>query len=402
MSATSATEVPFLDLKDPAFSLQSPEARAARDASWYARTPYGIAVLRYAEASKLLKHRQLRQGSWAWPAHNGVTSGTFHEFWKTTLINYEGPDHARLRRLHNPAFSPKLIAGLQPRFQAIATELIDAFVERGECDFVAEFAEPYAARIICLLLGLPDEEWKTIAEWSAIIGLALGVTIKQDLPRIEKAMDELYAYADEVIAARRATPQDDFITKLVNSERNDEALTEMELRTAIVNAVFAGMDTTRNQIALAVATFARHPEQWELLAADPSLGQAAVEEVMRVAPTVTWVTREAIETFEYEGVEISQGTTVHLLTEVAGTDPLAGAGDEFDITKDRPTHFGFGGGMHHCLGHFVARSDMSEALSLLASRLQDIAIAPGDEWLPNSGNTGPIRLPLTFAPRDVR
>ncbi|MGV9864060.1 cytochrome P450, partial [Rhodococcus koreensis] len=297
---------------------------------------------------------------------------------------------------HNPAFSPKLVAGLVPRFQALANELIDAFIDRGSCEFVSEFAEPYAARVISIMLGIPETEWKKIATWSSTAGLALGVTIRQDLDLIEEAMAGLYGYADNLIADRTADPKDDFVTKLIVGQRNDETMTIDELRTALVNLIFAGMDTTRNQLGLAMSTFIEHPDQWKLLADRPELGKAAVEEVMRVAPTVTWVTREALETFEFEGLEIKQGTTVHMLSGLAGTDDTDGAEVAFDVTAERRPHFGFGGGIHHCLGHFIARSDMSEALPLLAQRLRDPKTAEGATWLPNSGNTGPVRLPITF------
>ncbi|OBF28001.1 cytochrome P450 [Mycobacterium sp. ACS4331] len=401
VQTATIAEPPFLDMADPNFSMRSEEALAARAQSWYARTPYGLAVLRYDEMAKLLKDRRLRQGSWAWPDKNGVTEGLFHEFWRSTLINFEGPDHARLRRLHNPAFSPRLIEGLVPRFQALANELIDNFIERGECEFVSEFAEPYAARVIAILLGIPETEWKRIAEWSSVVGLALGVTIRDDLDRIEAAMAGLNKYAEDLIADRTQNPKDDFVTKLVQAAQDEAKMSRLELRTALVNAIFAGMDTTRNQVSLAMSTFLDHPDQWELLAARPELGRAAVEEVMRVAPTVTWVTREALEDFEFQGVQIAKGTTVHLLSGLAGTDDTGNVDVSFDITGERRPHFGFGGGVHHCLGHFIARSDMSEALPLLAQRLISPRRAPGEKWLPDSGNTGPVVLPITFTPGQV-
>lgn len=398
---TTIAEPPFLDITDPSFSMHSEEALAARARSWYARTPYGLAVLRYDEMAKLLKDRRLRQGSWAWPDKNGVTEGLFYDFWRSTLINFEGPDHARLRRLHNPAFSPRLIEGLVPQFQDLANELIDNFIERSSCEFVSEFAEPYAARVIAILLGIPQTEWKRIAEWSAVVGLALGVTIRDDLDRIEAAMAGLNKYAEDLIADRTANPKDDFVTHLVRAAQDEAKMSHQELRTALVNAIFAGMDTTRNQISLAMSTFLDHPDQWDLLAAQPELGRAAVEEVMRIAPTVTWVTREALEDFEFQGVAVAKGTTVHLLSGLAGTDDTGGVDVSFSITGERRAHFGFGGGVHHCLGHFIARSDMSEALPLLAQRLRSPRRAPGEQWLPDSGNTGPIALPITFTAGQV-
>lgn len=396
MTALQLDDAPFLDLADPTFSVQSQAVRDARERSWYARTSYGLAILRYEEVGKLMKDRRLRQGSAAWPAHNGVEEGSFAHWWSKAILNLEGTDHHRLRRLLNPAFSPKLIAGLVPRFQALANELIDEFHERGHCDFATEFAEPYAARVIAIMLGIPESEWRRIAAWSNDMGLALGVTIKKDLDKIESALEGLYGYADELIADRRSNPGEDFVSRLVLAERDGEKLNHDELRVSLVLLIFGGMDTTRNQLGLAMQTFMRYPDQWELLAERPDLGGAAVEEVMRVNPTVTWVTREALQDFEYNGLEITAGTTIHLLSESAGTDPRAMDGKSFDLTAERRPHFGFGGGAHHCLGHFVARSDMSEALPLLARRMRNPRIDGEATWLPLSGNTGPIYLPISF------
>lgn len=327
-----------------------------------------------------------------------MTEGPFADWFASWILNKEGDEHHRLRRLMNPAFSHKLIGGLVPRFQALAAELIDGFAEPDRCEFVSEFAEPYAARVIAIMLGIPESEWKVISGESATIGLALGVTISEDLPEIEAALAHLYEYCDELIADRKASPRDDFVTTLVNASRpEDGRLSDTELRDAMVLLIFGGFDTTRNQLGLAMQTFMAHPDQWRLLAERPDLGGKAVEEVMRVNPTVRWVTREVLEDFEYEGVEMTAGTTVHLYSESAGTDPRVFE-PGFDITAERKPHFGFGGGAHHCLGHFVARSDMSEALPLLARRLLDPHELPGATWLPDSGNTGPITLPIGFTP----
>jgi cytochrome P450 len=398
MQAPTTGSVPVLDVADSDFSITSAEVHAARESSWYAKTPYGIAVLRYDEMSRLLKHPKLRQGSVAWPAHNGVTDGPFAHWWASWILNKEGAEHHRLRRLMNPAFSPKLIGGLVPRFQTLAAELIDDFEHEDHCEFVSEFAEPYAARVIAIMLGLPEEEWPIIAKESGTIGLAMGVTIRDDLPLIEGALARLYDYADQLIADRQARPREDFVTALVNASRaQDGKLSNTELRDGLVLLIFGGFDTTRNQLGLAMQTFSAHLDQWKLLAENPNLGSAAVEEVMRVNPTVRWVTREVLEDFEFEGLQLTAGTTVHLYSESAGTDPRVFDGG-FDLTAPRKPHFGFGGGAHHCLGHFVARSDMSEALPLLARRMRDIRILPGDIWLPDSGNTGPVRLPIGFTP----
>lgn len=398
MSPVPLDEVPHFDVSDPEFSLTSAEVHDARERSWYATTPYGIAVLRYAEMNKLLKSRQLRQGSIAWPAHNGVTEGPFAQWWASWLLNKEGEEHRRLRRLMTPAFTQQLIAGQVPRFQALAGELVDAFAEPDRCEFMTEFAEPYSARVTAIMLGTPEEDWRILAKEATTIGLAMAVTLKDDLTEIEAALARLYAYCDAQIADRRKTPREDFVTAFVNAaDPEDGRLSDEELRDGLTMLIFAAFDTTRNQLGLAMQTFLASPDQWRLLAERPDLGGKAVEEIMRLNPTTRWVTREVVEDFEYEGVELKAGTTVHLYAEAAGTDPRVYT-PGLDITAERKPHFGFGGGLHYCLGHFVARADMSEALPLLARRMVDPHELPGATWLPDSGNTGPITLPIGFTP----
>jgi cytochrome P450 len=407
---------PFFDIADPAFSVTSAEVRRAREDGWYARTSYGLAVLRYDQVARLVRHPALRQGSRLWPAHHGITSGPFAAWWASWVLNQEGEAHHRMRRLLSPAFSRRAVEVLRPRFGDLAGELADSVAGSGSgrCEFMADFAEPYAARVIAIMLGIAEEEWRTIAAESATVGLAMGVRIREHLPRIEAALAALYDYADAVIAARRREPRDDLVTSLLKSrsrsrsqsQAGEGGLTVAELRDALVLLIFGGFDTTRNQLGLAMQVFLEHPGQWRLLGERPELGTAAVEEVMRVRPTTTWVTREALADFTFDGLDIEAGTTIHLFCESAGTDPgqagtaQAGtgqAGGEFDITATgRPPHFGFGGGIHYCLGHYVARADMGAALTVLAGRLRDPRPAGEASWLPDSGNTGPVRLPIAF------
>ncbi|MGF1631738.1 MAG: cytochrome P450 [Kiloniellaceae bacterium] len=387
-------DLPFLPMDDPGFSLRAPEVAAARAESWCARTPYGLAVLRHQEMGELLRHPLLRQGSHAWPALNKV-AGPFADWWARTMLVTEGKDHSRLRKLVNPAFSPRLLEKMRPQFEAMAAELTEDFIPAGRCDFMAAFANPYASRILCLMLGLPQQEAPHLLHLSAEMGLALGVSFKQHEDRVNTATEGMYAYADALVAGRRSLPGDDFMSALVAASEDADRLSDDELRDMILLLVFAGIDTTRNQLGLGMAMFLDHPEQWALLAEQPELAAKAVEEVMRVRPTITWVSREATADFTYGGVAIRQGTTLHLLSGVAATQPGVFA-PGFDIAAERKRHFGFGGGIHHCLGHAIARSDMSVALTVLPPRLRNPRADGPAEWLPDSGNTGPLNLPIAF------
>ncbi|KRF12780.1 cytochrome P450 [Nocardioides sp. Soil796] len=384
------------DLSDPTFDVTSPAVHAARDEDWYVETNLGWAVLRHEEASALLKDRRFQQGNAKWPAQNGIHSGMFSDWWKETLLSLEGEDHSRLRRLLMPAFRNKTIAAMRPRFQTLANELIDGFAPRGEVEFVSEFAEPYAARIICVLLGLPEDDWAQVAHWADDLGASFSIDVANQVPRIEAALDGLRDHLDAVVADRQANPRDDLVTTLLQAQETDGRLSRHELSVSLVFLAFAGMETTRNQLGLALQTLLAHPDQWRLLGERPDLGSQAVEEVMRVNPTVTWVTREAIEDVDFGGLHIPKGGIVQMLSHASGTDPRAVPDPSFDITQLRTPHLGFGSGVHHCLGHFVARTDMAVALPLLAGRMPDAVPDGPGEWMPVSGNTGPLKFPIRF------
>jgi cytochrome P450 len=397
-SATGQSDVPFLDLADHNFSIRSAVVREAREKNWYAQTPYGIAVLRYAEVGSLLRDARLRQGSYKWPAHNGA-SGLFADWWLRMLLNRVGSDHDRLRRLVNPAFSPRLVTALVPRFEVMAEEIIDAFKARGECEFMSEFAEPFATCVICELLGLSQDHWREIADASAGMGLALGVTYADHQDRINAATKRMFDYARQLVDERRADPRDDFVGNLIKANENKETLDNDELYDMIVLAVSGGIDTTRNQLGLGMSLFIDNPEQWKLLSARPDFARNAVEEVMRLRPTTTWVTREALEDITINGILIEKGTTLHLFAESAGTDPRAFE-PSLDISSERKRHYGFGAGPHYCLGQTIARADMAEAFRVLSRHLKQPEYDGEPIWLPDSGNTGPIKLRIKFAARE--
>ena len=391
-------DVPYFDISDPFFSASSERVRAARAASWFARTKFGLAVLRYDEVSALLKDRRLRQGSFAWPAQNGIEEGLLSEWWSEIMLSKEGDDHRRLRKLGNPAFSRTLIERMVPEFQELAEELIDNYAGSGRCEFVSQFAEPYAARVLCKLVGMDEGHWHDLARWSTDMGLAFGVTIRDDLERIEAALTNLYAVSDELIAQRRIDPGDDVVSSLVQAhDTQDGRLSDIELRAMVSLIIFGGMDTTKNQLGLAMQLFVDHPDQCALLAERPELGANAVEELIRWNPTVMWATRRSTEDLEFRGLAIPEGTTIHLLSYPANTDPLAiGEGSGFDITAERPAHFGFGGGAHHCIGHWLARIDMREALPLIARRMRNPRYERPPVVRPVSGLTGPVELHIEF------
>lgn len=392
----------YLDISDEHFRMDSEEVRKARATHWYARTDWGIAVLSYEDSSFLLKHPHLTQGSAKWPAQHGVVDGRFDSWWQKTLLVLEGAEHNRIRRLVNPAFSPRRIEPLHSRFRSLADELVDEWIDYGQTDFASRFAAPYATRILCMMLGIAEHDWKKIHELASTIGLGLGITIQENIEQIDDAIIELTQYAESLVRSRRESPQPDILGTLVEARDEDAGkLSDQELINLIILLIFAGIDTTRNQLVLSVEAFSKQPDQWEKLAADPDrYSVKAAEEALRINPIGRWISREAAETFQHRERTIEKGATLHLFTLTSATDPAAFDNpDRIDLDADRSPHFAFGGGVHHCLGHFVVRADIGVALSALATRMTDLRLGEGAEWLPDSGNTGANKLPITFTPR---
>ena len=392
----TGTEVPFLPLSSPGFSTRSETVMNARRVSWCARSPYGLVVLRHREAGALLRDRRLRQGSHGWPDANGL-EGSFADFWKRSIISREGETHRWLRGLASPALAPEHISELEPEFTTVAEKLVSEFDGDGRCEFMRDFATPFASQAICVLLGLEPGEWRRIGNDASALGLAMGVECKKHEPVFNAACDRLMQLSRELVArARRHDGDANYVSRLVERFDDSSCRNEQVLVDLILITIFGGVDTTRSQLGNAMALFARHPEQWRLLRRRPDLVRDAVEEAVRARPTTTWVTREALVDFSYRGVRIRSGQTLHLLVHATACDPEICGDSRFDITAQRKVHFGFGGGAHHCLGHLVARTDMSCALSVLARELDELSPAGDATWLPDSGNTGPVSLPIRF------
>jgi cytochrome P450 len=397
MSTYHDSDIALFDILDPAFRIDSPEVRAAADTNWWARTPIGLVVLRYQECVTLLRERRLRHGAGELVAAYGVTSGAFAQWLQTTLLCTEGQAHQRQRRLVSAAFTQRSVDRVRPFMRAKTHELIDGFAGNGSCEFMTAFADPYPAWVIAELLGIPAEGFDAFLGWATDMGLGFSPAAATEQARIDAAVTGLYACCDELAAQCRANPGDDLISALIMAEADGQRLTTDELRSLVTFLVFAGQDTTRNQLGLAITTFADHLDQWQLLAQRPELADTAVEELMRVNPTTPAVVRLATEDFAFQGVTIPAGTHVTLFLATTNTEPDTFGDVPFDITAQRTAQLTFGGGIHYCLGAWLARTEMREALPILASRLGDIALDGPLVSRPHIGITGPVTLPLRFS-----
>ena len=225
------------------------------------------------------------RAAWSPSRPRGSPKGSLADWMRMAILNKEGEQHARLRRLVSKAFTPRAVDALRPVMRAVAHELIDGFAARGTCEFMAAFADPYPSRIICELLGIPRERYAQFHGWATDLGLAFSYAVAEHLAQIEAALQGLYACVDDLLAERRAAPGPDLVSALIAAEEAGDQLSDAELRVMVTALVFAGQDTTRNQLGCALATFLAHPAQWVRLAEEPALAARAVEEVMRVRPS---------------------------------------------------------------------------------------------------------------------
>jgi cytochrome P450 len=193
------------------------------------------------------------------------------------------------------------------------------------------------------------------------------------------------------------------VTALAQAEEEGDRLTDGELRSLIGGLLFAGFDTTRNQLGLAVALFAEYPDQWALMVDDPALIPQAVEEVMRVRGTVGVSPRVVVEDIEVGGYLLPAGTMVALSNASANFDPASYDNPaDFDITATREPHLTFGGGAHYCLGANLARAELQEAFKLLTAHMPTFVLDGEPTWRNPMGIFGPDTLPLRFAPRSTQ
>ena len=402
--ATPAHELdlPALDLLGVERAEAVAALKAAREQHWLARNPLGFTVTRYDDVVAVLRDRRFHSALSLLPAMSGVSDEFLQNRQQRSILAMEGPEHARLRRLVAPAFSPKGADRLRPFMRQVVGDLFDAVAPTGRCELVADVCEPYPIPIICELLGAPKEDWKLFSAWATDIFRIFNGDLAGDLPRIKAAAAELDDYVRAMIAERRSDLRDDLLSAMIAAEEQGDRLSTDELVMMTEAVLMAGTDTTRNQLACSVALLAQHPDQWALLAERPELASQAVEETMRHLGAVAGTARVAAEDVELHDVVFPAGTLVMTSLATANLDPAKWPEPErFDITREPTTspQLTFGSGIHYCLGASLARAELQEALPLLARRMPDLALDGPIEWKPaNVGIWGPARLPLRFTP----
>lgn len=398
-SVSAPQNIPFLNIVDPEFDFASPEVISAQAESWYAVTPVGLLVLRYAEAQELLRDRRLDHNGKRFMEMNGVTGGPLYDWFVPMIVNQDGAAHRRLRGLVNKAFTPRMIENVRPFIRAAAERLAGQLAAAGAGEFMDDFADPLPLAVMCHVLGVPAEDYDMFRAWTTDIGLVFSMAYGGDArSRVENAVVGLSGYVDALMKAKKAQPTDDLISVLVTLREAEGQVSTEELRNLLVTLVFGAHDNTRNQFGNVMVTFAGHPGQWALLAQQPGLMPQAVEELMRWCPSAMTLFRFAAGDFDYQGLRIAADTQLTMCILGAQRDPrVFRNGNSFDITVTREAPaLQFGGGPHHCLGAALARAELGEALHVLTSRLAAPSLAGPVAWRRPLGIYGPEKLPLRF------
>ena len=339
------------------------------------------------DVKRLPKEKSMRYGPGIDP-NDPLTAVNAH------LLNIDPPDHTRLRALVHKAFTPRMVENLRPRIQQIADELLNAM--HGEVDLIASYAFPLPITVIAEMLGVPVSDQEKFKSWTKTL------LFDTDLERSQMAAMEFINYMNNMMDERRASPQDDLLTALLNAEEAGDKLNHEELLSMIFLLLVAGHETTVNLIGNGMLALMQHPDQQAQLVAaldDDEAVKTAIDEMLRYnGPVETTTFRVAMEEVRISDMVIEQGDMVLAALLAANRDPAVFDNpDTFDITRTPNRHIAFGTGIHYCLGAPLARLEGQIAIPALLRHFPQIELnaAYDDlEWNPSLLLHGLKSLPV--------
>ncbi|GAA1327664.1 cytochrome P450 family protein [Pseudonocardia xinjiangensis] len=320
-------------------------------------------------------------------------SREFVPYMTSSILDVDGIDHVRLRKLVSRAFTVRRINALRPRVEEIAAALLDGL--DGSVDLISEFAYPLPITVICELVGIPEADrplWREMgAASNSIAPGAMGTAVRQ-----------MVTYTHDLIDQRRAQPADDLLTDLIRAQDEDgDQLSDVEMVTMVLALVTAGHETTANLIGNGALALLTHPDQLETLRREPELWPTAVNELMRwCGPVQIAQLRYASADVEVGGQVIAAGEAVQAVLVSANQDPRAyDEPERLDVTR-RPAgrgdgHVGFGHGIHYCLGAALAKQEGEVALRSLFDRFPAMALEAAEQtWAAVPGMRQLASLPV--------
>ena len=292
-----------------------------------------------------------------------------------TMLLLDPPDHTRLRALVNKAFTRRAVNALEPHIRSLVNSLLDD-VDPAGFDLMEALANPLPVVVIAEMLGVRPEDRDRFRVWSNQRARLLEPTISpRERAVAAEAGEALSAYFRPIIEARRAEPQGDIVSALVQAEEEGDVLTSREVLNMLRLLLVAGNETTTNLIGNGMLALLRHPDQIERLREDPSLIPSAVEELLRFDSPVQTDFRGALEDCEVNGAPVRRRDNIVLLIGAANRDAAAfGDPDRLDVGRSEGSHISFGRGIHHCIGAPLARLEGRIVLETLLERFASMRL----------------------------
>ncbi|MCX4705499.1 cytochrome P450 [Streptomyces sp. NBC_01373] len=349
-----------------------------------ARRPFGqvglpsghdaVLLVTHADAAAALADVRLSHDLTA-PGSPRVATGPSFLDDPKTLLNKDGEEHLRIRRIVASAFTPRRVERWRPTIRAVASDLIDRIESGGPtADLVDAYCTPLPVVVIGKLLGVPDHDTERFERWSNAFALAARMTAEERKERIE----EFAGYIAELLATRRATPGNDLIDDLIAARDGEDRLSEPELAYLVMSIIVAGTHTTSNVLGRGVLTLLRDDRfLWRRLATEPAIVPAAVDEVLRVKSLGDLrLMRLATEDVELPSGTVPKGQAVVIAMGSAMSDEAVyEAPDKVLLDRNSSVQLMFGGGPHFCLGAHLAKAELQVGLGLLAERLPGLRLA---------------------------
>jgi cytochrome P450 len=321
-------------------------------------------------------------------------------YFRVGKLNMGPPAHTEFRAFVNGFFEPRRLRVLEPYVRSLAQRLVAGFAADGEADLLTRYAYPLPMTVICELIGIPEADRATVKAWNnAWMALQVAPLTPQRQVECARASVAYERYIADLLAQRRWEPAEDMLSAFAREAASDRPVATVEDAIVSVRGMLAaGHETTTNLIGNAVYHLLAEPSRWQAVVARPELAAAAVEETLRFDPSVQAVPRTAAEDAELAGVRIPAGSRVHSMFSAIGRDPgWVDDPDSFRLDRSGPPrHFGFGFGIHFCLGAQLARLESRIALETLAATLPEMRLAPG--FTPDHVRAGFVFRALTRLP----
>jgi cytochrome P450 len=316
------------------------------------------------------------------------------------LLTMDPPDHTRIRRLVSRAFSPKVVADLEPWIREVVDGLLTPLDPGAGFDVIDALAFPLAIAVICHLLGVPAEDQASFREWGHDLAATLEPQSSAALRSQSRAAElALHGYLSALVDRRRADPDDSLLSTMLVAEEDGDRLSSDELVSTALLLLIAGFETTVNLIGNATVALLRSPDQWGRLCEEPTLIAAAVEETLRYDSPVQMTSRVATEDVELVGATIPQGASILVALGGANRDPdVFEEPDTFRLDRSQPApHLAFSLGIHRCLGLALARLEARVALEELVRRYPRLELADAPTRRPLLVLRGFASIPVRIA-----